>query len=312
MNTGWSIDCPVCGGKLNHEVQIEVGDPWFGTPGRFAYTACPRSTCRSLVLVPPPAPELLRVAYSEYYTHGASSSRLQSLLRSLVPRERRLHALRLPTPQRGDRLLDVGCGDGADIAALRRQGWDVAGIEPDPAARDVALSQGLTVYERLEDLPESGLFELAILRHVIEHVRNPLAELSSIRRLLADGGRLVAVTPNRDAYGLQIFGKYWRGFDAPRHLQVLSSSAMRSLAEAAGFEKVEVMTGASSTGGLESETFALYGRRLHLPSEVSYVLGRMLGFALGTGLALMNRVAGRRRGEEIFLVGLAGASSDRR
>ena len=47
----------------------------------------------------------------------------------------------------GSRVLDIGCGDGALMLALRDLGCDVRGIEIDGASVERCVSQGLSVVQ---------------------------------------------------------------------------------------------------------------------------------------------------------------------
>ena len=52
------------------------------------------------------------------------------------------------------KILEVGCGNGGQLAILRSLGHDVTGIEPDPQAARLARDAGFTVHDgTAEDLP---------------------------------------------------------------------------------------------------------------------------------------------------------------
>ena len=85
-----------------------------------------------------------------------------------------------------------------------------------------------------------------MMNNVLEHVHNPVEIVTECRRVLAPGGRLVAVTPNMAAYGHDVMGQDWRGLEIPRHLHVFTAPALINLAGRAGFERVRSF---SSTGG---------------------------------------------------------------
>ena len=70
-----------------------------------------------------------------------------------------------------------------------------------------------------------------VLRHVFEHLSDPIAALRRLRELLAPGGRVVLIYPNPASLGARVFGASWFHWDPPRHLVVPPG---RALAEAAG------------------------------------------------------------------------------
>src|SRR5258708_5267510 len=89
------------------------------------------------------------------------------------------------------RVLDVGCGDGAGLLALRRCGdWQLSGLEVDKGAAGKARAAGLDV--ECADLQSCSFpaesFALIRVGHVIEHVLDPVRTLERTRELLRPGG----------------------------------------------------------------------------------------------------------------------------
>lgn len=90
----------------------------------------------------------------------------------------------------GARVLDIGCGDGALMAALRDGlGADARGLELDPANVAASVARGLSVIQGdadvdLADYPTDA-FDYAILSQTLQTTRRPdqvLAELLRIGR----------------------------------------------------------------------------------------------------------------------------------
>ncbi len=79
---------------------------------------------------------------------------------------------------RGARVLDVGCGDGALMAAMRDgAGVDARGLEIDPANVAAAVARGLSVVQGdadtdLADYPDRS-FDYAILSQTLQTTRHP-------------------------------------------------------------------------------------------------------------------------------------------
>jgi 2-polyprenyl-3-methyl-5-hydroxy-6-metoxy-1,4-benzoquinol methylase len=144
--------------------------------------------------------------------------------------------LHLPA-QAGGRALDVGCGNGHLVAALRARGWDAEGIDVDETAVADARRRGLPV--RLGHLDTlaipPGSMDAVTLRHVVEHVHDPGALLASCHRVLRSGGRLAIVTPNAGSALLRKYGADWIGFDLPRHLTIFNRRALDRLVSESGF-----------------------------------------------------------------------------
>jgi 2-polyprenyl-3-methyl-5-hydroxy-6-metoxy-1,4-benzoquinol methylase len=102
-----------------------------------------------------------------------------------------------------------------------------------------------------------GGFDVIWMSHVVEHVHRPVDVLRRCRALLVPGGTLVAVTPNSESWGYQIFGGAWRGLEPPRHLHVFSRRALMRAAQSAGFADVEVRVTIRNARGIHSMSQAI-------------------------------------------------------
>jgi len=86
------------------------------------------------------------------------------------------------------RVLDVGCGDGALMAALRdRHGCDARGLELDPRDVAAAMGRGLSVIQGdadvdLADYPDDS-FDYAILSQTLQTTRRPDQVLEQLLRI---------------------------------------------------------------------------------------------------------------------------------
>ncbi len=98
----------------------------------------------------------------------------------------------------GSRALDVGCGDGALMAALRdQQQIDARGIEIDAANVAAAVARGLSVVQGDADVDlagyPSGAFDYAILSQTLQTARAPDRVLEELLRI---GRRAFVSFPN--------------------------------------------------------------------------------------------------------------------
>jgi SAM-dependent methyltransferase len=100
--------------------------------------------------------------------------------------------------RKGDRVLDIGCGDGNyTVPAAQRSGWAV-GIDPSVAMLKAAQRRpqvaGSVEYVEAtgEQLPfVDDSFDIVLMVTVLCFVGNPEALLSEAYRVLRSGGRLV-------------------------------------------------------------------------------------------------------------------------
>jgi SAM-dependent methyltransferase len=112
----------------------------------------------------------------------------------------RRRALLLAEARPGERVLDLGCGAGRFVAALRDAGAEPVGVELAGAAleraRRNAPGADLRLVEPDGSLPlEHGSVDLVWCSEVLEHVADTDYLLLEVRRVLRPGGRLLATVP---------------------------------------------------------------------------------------------------------------------
>jgi len=91
-------------------------------------------------------------------------------------------------PGRG-RVLDIGCGMGGMLVPFSFSGYQVSGCDCGQEYADRGRSLGLDIrVGGPETLASDEKFDLIILSHVVEHVRDPVAFLSRAASLLSDRG----------------------------------------------------------------------------------------------------------------------------
>lgn len=164
------------------------------------------------------------------------------------------HALMLRLVGANKRVLDVGCATGYLARALREQGCTVSGVEFDAAAAEEAAPalERIVVgdLERL-DLPAEFAgeqFDVVVFGDVLEHLRDPLPVLRSVRELLRPGGAVVISVPNiahGDVRLALLQGKFtYRnlGLLDNTHVHFFTRESLRGFLQEAGFVAVDVQT----------------------------------------------------------------------
>ena len=112
----------------------------------------------------------------------------------------RRRALLLSEARAGERVLDLGCGAGRFVAALRDAGADPVGVELADGALERARRNvpGADFRAMTDEIPlEDSSVDLVWCSEVLEHVPDTAGLLSEVRRVLKTGGRLLATTPAR-------------------------------------------------------------------------------------------------------------------
>lgn len=101
--------------------------------------------------------------------------------------------LALLAPQPGERILDVGCGDGVLTADIRAAGAEVTGLEADPRLAAAARARGIAVLEQDAHAPfGTAAYDAVFSNAALHWMRDPQTVLGHIARALRPGGRLVA------------------------------------------------------------------------------------------------------------------------
>jgi ubiquinone/menaquinone biosynthesis C-methylase UbiE len=118
--------------------------------------------------------------------------------------QKRLQAFARHWPLRGDRLLDVGCGNGAYTTVLGRDFREVHAIDVEPqrierfretVAADPKFSVTVGSAEALDFADDS--FDVVTAIEVLEHIVDLERALAEIRRVVRPGGAFLVSCPNR-------------------------------------------------------------------------------------------------------------------
>lgn len=109
---------------------------------------------------------------------------------------------RLVTIEEGDRVLEVGCGQGHLTKALADRGVDIVGIDANPQAAEVAGTDKVR-HMRAESLVfDDASFDVIVSVHAIEHIPLLQEALAEMARVLAPGGTALYIYPAEPVQGL--------------------------------------------------------------------------------------------------------------
>ena len=309
-------DCIICGSR-GKPLYRNLRDRLFGTPGRWSLKRCPNPQCSLVWLDPMPIEDEIGKLYENYYTHAAApaADRVKNKPRDLlfsclnmawslfliftpVYWERKCLFLMHLEKETPGKLLEIGCGDGRRLVALRKLGWRTLGNEIDPASADIAR-RNFNLEVKSEPLEKLGLaeetFDVIIMNHVIEHLCNPEEFLDVCRKLLKTGGRLVVVTPNVNSIGHKLFGRHWLGLDPPRHLHLFPSMALLDLAQKSGFRQKTVWTSAANAQAFAAGSFDILQKGVHNMStrpRLTTFIFAVFYQLLASAIHLLNKKAG--------------------
>lgn len=187
------------------------------------------------------------------------------------------------------RILDVGCGTGANLEMLSQFG-SAEGVDVSAEALEFCQARGLKNVRRgeAENLPyDDNYFDLVTGLDVVEHLDDDVGGLKEMRRVLHPGGRALLFVPAfMFLWGVQD--------DISNHRRRYTAASLKDAVGQAGFE-VERLTYANITFFLP----ILLGRLLmrltgYRPaSENNLTVGFMngiLGSIFGTEASLLRQV----------------------
>jgi len=131
---------------------------------------------------------------------------------------------------RGSKLLDLGSGRGEFLHGFARQGFDAIGIDRSrpsvPRFPEPVLECD---YERSALPFDSDAFSVLFSKSVFEHIVDISSLLGECQRVLAPGGRMIALVPDWTAQ--------WRHFyDDWTHVRPFTLNGLRECVTCHGFE----------------------------------------------------------------------------
>jgi trans-aconitate methyltransferase len=101
--------------------------------------------------------------------------------------------IELLAPKAGERILDLGCGDGVLTKRLMDLGCDVLGVDASPAMVEAARRRGVSAHVMDgHELPFHEQFDAVFSNAALHWMLEPDEVLRRIRQSLRSGGRFVA------------------------------------------------------------------------------------------------------------------------
>jgi 2-polyprenyl-3-methyl-5-hydroxy-6-metoxy-1,4-benzoquinol methylase len=143
------------------------------------------------------------------------------------------------------KLLDVGCGAGLLLHALRRAGFThITGFDASESLCSLAAARGLPVRHVATDFIETASgeiperYDVIFLLDVLEHIPTArhMAFLAGLRMLLQSGGQLVIAVPNATS----ALASRWRHIDWT-HETAFTEHSLRFVLKASGFHDIRFL-----------------------------------------------------------------------
>jgi 2-polyprenyl-3-methyl-5-hydroxy-6-metoxy-1,4-benzoquinol methylase len=228
--------CPVC--QLSSFSNYLNVEDYTVSHKEFTIQQC--NSCYFLFTNPRPSEESIGAYYEsqDYISHHDEAKDLMSKVYTSVRNhtiEQKVKLINGLVHPKGT-LLDIGCGTGNFLSAVKENGWQTYGTEPDSGAREVASKRvGATVFESIfqADLG-SRQYDIITMWHVLEHVHKLNETIDWLQNHLKPNGRIIIAVPNPQSYDATKYGRFWAAYDVPRHLYHFTRTTMKNLLQRHG------------------------------------------------------------------------------
>jgi SAM-dependent methyltransferase len=235
-----AVPCDICGSSKDRTF-LTLPDMLMKT-SEHLYRLAECRSCGLIYLNPRPYSWDIPRYYPESYapfTRQKLSSRARTWLHSRSVNELS-HLVGSP-----NRVLDVGCGTGELLQAIRNGGnTNLTGVEPSRQAASIAIEQrGLDVRVgtlEQQQFPDASV-DTVLLSHVLEHLPSPSNTMKEIERILKPGGAVVIWVPNARSFAARYLGRFWMGWDVPRHLYAFTPGSLYRLLELTELQAGEIL-----------------------------------------------------------------------
>lgn len=235
--------CLACGSnKLSLWAKV-TDTEYFSTADCFSYNRC--ADCDALSIDPVPENRLTEIYPQNYYSFSSVNTSFFTNIKMKLDRSLFRSILR---PITGCQLsvLDIGGGSGWLLTEACKVDSRISYtmvVDIDSKAESIARKAGHDYYcGPIEDFETFSRFDLILMLNLVEHVKDPVAVLSAVGRLLKPGGRILIKTPNYDSIDARIFrSSYWGGLHCPRHWILFTPLSFRRVADAAGLQTHEIL-----------------------------------------------------------------------
>jgi len=283
--TARDLTCRICD-EYDRNSVYTVREMMLGTGEPFLYFQCSHCKCLQIAEIPS---DMGRYYPKDYYSFSTTSRdktgnsvlrwvrRIRnfcsvsekgfgnSLIRLLFPNKKLISLMQLGLT-RESRILDVGCGSGWRLYALREAGFhNTLGVDP-YLDHDLTYENGLQVQKRTVNEVEDA-WDVIMFHHSLEHISDQVATLRAAAGLLRPGGTCLIRVPVASSYAWEFYREHWYQIDAPRHFYIHSYESMRLLAEQCGLVLLSTVCDSTLDQFRNSE---LYKRGLRSLTEAGF------------------------------------------
>lgn len=235
------INCPACNSNETNFIFQKYN---------FHYELC--NECGTLFNSPRPSLEDFKIFYedspssnywSDVFFPSVEKIRIKELIR---PKALKIFEYFSVKEKKVNSIVDVGSGKGTFLEEWQKisNDTDLYAVEPSKKMSEICRDKGINTLENIvEEASEfHGIADLAVSFETIEHVQDPLLFVSSIRKLLKEGGYMLMTGICYDGFDIQTLGINSKTISPPFHINFMSLKGYQLLLKRAGFSEIEVIT----------------------------------------------------------------------
>lgn len=264
------MNCRICG-NASGDRHYNIKEMFLGLKETFRYFQCSNCDCLQIAEIPADMSKYYPRDYYSYETisgqHGAKGFLIRKrnkyalwgrgligkFLYMLLPSEKLATLKNIPMHE-GSKILEVGCGAGHLLYALRELGMrNLYGIDPFNES-DIEYDNGLKI-DKKEIRDVTGKWDVIMFHHSLEHIPDQIQTLETVSVLLKSGGYCLISIPVVSSYAWNHYGVNWVQLDAPRHFFLHSLKSMGILADQAGLELHRIIHNSTAVQFMGSEKY---------------------------------------------------------
>ena len=194
----------------------------------------------------------------------------------------------------GNRVLEIGCAQGKFLNDLPPT-FKKFGVEINENGRRYIQEHypEITVYQ--DDIESENFgdcstkYDIILMWHVLEHIKDPSAFLQRLSSLLNKNGVFIFEVPNRNSLGFRLTRKKWFHLDTPRHLFHYNQRSLKQLLNQQGLKVIEYSGNAVDYWhDFTTSICKCFSTKVPIINKVFYFMFFPIGFTIRTLLSIFS------------------------
>ena len=165
--------------------------------------------------------------------------------------------------KKNGKILDVGCGIGYFLEIAKKRGWTVYGTEYTEKAIKICKSKGIKMQKGKLNPDNYNIEEFDIITsfEVLEHINNPIEEITNFYKILRKGGLVYLTTPNFNSISRYYLKTDYNIITYPEHLCYYTPKTLKNLFKKTNYTVFKLkttgisLTRIKTSKGLSNQTF---------------------------------------------------------